>query len=152
MRQADIVTGVLLLGAAIFLVIDASQMPYMTEDGVPGPGFWPLWIALCIGLLSLLLLFQALRNRSQTYGQPVITRVFWRNALVVIGGSAVAMALVPLIGMLVAVGLLVGFLSWALGTRRPRTNLLLVVLSPLCFLLVFEKGLDVQLPVGLFGF
>lgn len=126
-------------------------MKYL-DDGVPGPGFWPIWVAILIGGLSLILLYGAIRSRPDSTSKPVFTKEFWRNSAIVIGGSAIIMLLVQFIGMLAGIGILVGFLSWMMGTKSYRTNVALAVLSPVFFWLVFEKALDVRLPIGLLGF
>lgn len=151
MWRANIITGLLLLFASFYLIVDAGRMTYFI-DGVPGPGFWPIWVAILICGLALLLLYGAVRDRSNVILKPVFNKEFWRNSAIVIGGSAVAMLLVQFIGMLAGIGILIGFLSWALGTKSYKTNVALAVISPIFFWLVFEKALDVRLPTGLFGF
>lgn len=151
MRRADIVIGLLLLFGSLYLIFDASKMNYLS-DGVPGPGFWPIWVAIMICAMALLLLVGSIRSQPKAASKPVFTKEFWRNSAIVIGGSAVAMLLVQFIGMLAGIGILVGFLSWALGTKSYKMNMALLIISPFFFWLVFEKALDVRLPASLLGF
>jgi putative tricarboxylic transport membrane protein len=153
MRRANIITAILMLMFAGYVFIDSIRMEYMTSDKVPGPGFIPLWIAILIGIVSLLiLLFNAVINRSDTDKSPRFNLRFFSNTLKVIGGSSLSMICVKFLGMLISIGLLTGFLSWSMGTKGWKTNLLLTVLTPVFFYLIFQKALEVNFPQGIFGF
>jgi hypothetical protein len=136
---------------SLYFIWDAISMEYVI-DGVPGPGFFPLWIAILMGVIALFILYDAARNKSEENKKPIFNKKFWRNTGIVIGGSVISMLLMYIIGVLAAVGLLTGFLSWALGTKGYKINLSLTVFTPLAFWLIFEQALQVNLPKGLLGF
>ncbi|HWJ02290.1 MAG TPA: tripartite tricarboxylate transporter TctB family protein [Verrucomicrobiae bacterium] len=153
MKRANIITAILMLIFAGYVFIDSIRMEYLTVDKVPGPGFIPLWIAVLIAVIALLILIYNLAlNRPDTDKNPSFDRKFLFNTLKVIGGSALSMMLVKPLGMLVSIGLLTGFLAWSMGTKGWKTNLLLSILTPVFFYLIFQQGLEVNFPKGLFGF
>jgi len=151
MRRADIITSLAILIISLYFIWDAVRMEYVI-DGVPGPGFFPVWIAILMSVVALFILYGAVRDKSSAGKKPIFNQKFWRNTGIVIGGSVLAMLFIDTIGMLAAVGLLTGFLSWALGTKSYKTNLALAVFTPLVFWLIFEHALQVNLPKGLLGF
>ncbi|MBZ4654436.1 MAG: hypothetical protein JG781_1777 [Peptococcaceae bacterium] len=152
MKGANIITSIVLLLFGAYVIWDAIKMEYII-DNVPGPGFLPLWTGIfIIGLAFLMLYNNTLGNKPDSTKDPSFDKTFLRNVLVVIGSSTLAMVLVKVVGMLVAIGLLTGFLSWATGTKNMKVNAALTVVTPFIFWLVFEKALEVNFPNGLFGF
>lgn len=64
MRRPTIIAAALCLAIAIFAIIFAvTQLP-SGNQGVPGPAFFPIIIAILIALAALLLLISYLRNRD----------------------------------------------------------------------------------------
>lgn len=153
MRRANTITAILMLLFASYVFVDSIHMEYITKDNVPGPGFIPLWTGVLIAVVALLVLFyNVILNKPDSTESPKFDRKFWENSLKVIGGSAVSLLLVKLLGMLISIGLLTGFLSWTLGTKSWKINLLLMILTPVFFYFVFQQALEVNFPQGMFGF
>lgn len=123
-----------------------------------GPGFLPLVAGLGLALFSVLLLAEQLRAPAPEGPQPgtddfgrspqqrmrILRRVFVL--------LPVAVALVPLVGMVVAFGLLVLVISTWLEGRRPLPALALSAGSAAVIHGVFSVVLQVPLPTGVFGF
>lgn len=152
-RKANIITSLVLIGISLAIMLHSLQLGYHDGEGLPGPGFVPLWAGALIGILALMLLYaNTLGNRSDSAKQTVFDKKFARNVAVLIGSSALALALSKLVGMLVAIGLLAGYLSRALGVKKLTTNIAMTVLTPLAFWLVFGMLLEVRFPAGIFGF
>lgn len=150
------------LGAAVF----ASSFGYglLGEDARVGPGLLPMVTGLLLLLLSAgQLLARVLRGRAGTpdpaptadgtvpdasgHTEPQRVRRLWT----VVVALPVTVLLVPLLGFLVAFGLLVLFVA-ALVERRPPLVALLVTALVVAFGYgVFAVFLDVPLPTGLLG-
>lgn len=153
MKKANIITSLVLLVMSVYIVIMSYGYGYHDEEGLPAAGFVPLWTGAMIGLLSLIMLYSnTIGNRPDSNKTKVFDKRFYKNLLVLLGSSIVAMLLVPVIGMLAAIGLLTGYISWALGTKNMKMNIALMVLTPVAFWLVFSKLLEIQFPAGIFGF
>ncbi|MCX7781901.1 MAG: tripartite tricarboxylate transporter TctB family protein [Negativicutes bacterium] len=153
MRKANIVTSLIFIAASVYIVVQALGMEYMDKDGVPGPGFVPLWTGALIGFLALLMLYMnTVGNRPDSTKKQVFGRQFVKNVAKLLGSSVVAMALVPVLGMLPCIGILTGYLSYVLGTKNLKTNILMAVITPIAFWAVFTYALEVRFPAGLLGF
>ena len=72
-RRSDLILGAALLGVAGFFGMGALRMRYFTAIG-PGPGFFPRWLALLLGLLGLAILLRAWLGRSHITHLPKSVR------------------------------------------------------------------------------
>jgi putative tricarboxylic transport membrane protein len=131
---------------AIFgLVVSAQawRLPYWL-DRSPGPGFLPVWLGILLtGCATVLLVSTGRREPAQVPAEPPA------------GGSdpaalglitAVAAALVPVVGLIAASGLLTGAAAWRLGQRRPLAISTAAVVTPALVWLVFVRWLGMPLP------
>jgi putative tricarboxylic transport membrane protein len=142
----DGVSGIFWLAVAIFAIIQGHALKLGTASR-PGPGFFPFWGGVVLGLLSLLLL-------STTLGPgPRATASVFRSANVV----AVTIALLAYIVLLEPLGFpTVTFLFLLLLFRLEGRGWAFSALSAVagtvgCYAL-FQLWLKTQLPVGPFGF
>lgn len=139
------------LGAGLF----ASSFGYgiLGEGGRVGPGLLPMVTGLLLLVLSAAQLFARLRRPApadpDAPGPADARRVrqLWTVALAL----PVAVLLVPLLGFLVAFGLLVLFVSAVVERRPPLVALLVTAAAVACGYGVFAVFLDVPLPTGLAG-
>lgn len=56
MRKGDRIFGLICLGLSFWLILESRKFDYSTRY-TAGPGFLPFWLGVCLGLLSLYLLF-----------------------------------------------------------------------------------------------
>ena len=153
--NGDAISAALLAGLGAYILIEARQWAYMGPDG-PGPAFFPTWYGIALIALSLVVIVARLwRLRSSPENGKRMSaaersEVF--HALVVWLAFAVTIALLKVLGFMLAFGLLTFFIV-ALIYRRPWAAALGVGLgSAIGFYLVFTLALGVELPVGMFGF
>lgn len=153
MRKENIVTAIVLLLAAAYIVMQSIGMEYKDAEGVPGPGFIPFWSGALIGFLSLLTLYQNVgRAAVKDTQKAIFNKEFFQNVGKLLGASVVAMSLVNFLGMLTCIGLLTGYLSRVLGLKKIKVNIIMAVLTPVIFWLVFSLGLEMRFPEGPLGF
>ena len=148
--NGDVVSGGVLTGLGVFVVIEASRWDYLTPDG-PGPGFFPLWYGIALIALSLALMIGALKRRAAASE----TRADWREvgrALVTWAAFALSVALLKLLGFLLSFALLTLFIVSVMYRRPLGFGLAASVGSAAAFYLIFPLALNVALPVGVFGF
>ena len=67
MKKADRIFAIISLGLSGWLILESFKYDYMTTY-TPGPGFHPFWLGICLGLLSLFLMFDTFR-RKDTEGE-----------------------------------------------------------------------------------
>jgi len=150
MRRADRVTAVFLVGLAIVLGLEARRLAYWAAPRVPGPGFFPFWLAVGLALGAL-----GIVAESRWHGpDPLIwfpSREHLRRVgILTLLTGLLALAISPL-GMLAAVGLY--FLA-VLAIYTPGRWLLIsltAIGTPLALHLIFERWLKIPLPRGFLG-
>lgn len=150
-KTGDIVSGAVLAGLGGFIVMEARHWEYVGADG-PGPGFFPMWYGVAMIALSLLLVFSSLRRGAAVESaRPVNWREVGR-ALASWAAFSACIALLKVLGFVLAFGLLTLFVV-AVMYRRPLGVALAVAIgSAAGFYLVFPLALNVDLPAGVFGF
>jgi hypothetical protein len=149
-RRADQVTGVLLLAlSAWFGGVALQRYTYWSPTG-PGSGFLPVWLAVAMAVLAIALIVRATRAPDAGGAWRPDRRGLIR-LLAVAGATALFIALMPVVGMIVGsalfiVGLLRGLedYSWAasvaVGAGAAAVNYL-----------VFTYWLGVPFPTGVLG-
>jgi putative tricarboxylic transport membrane protein len=148
--NGDVVSGGVLAGLGIFVVIEARHWDYLAADG-PGPGFFPLWYGLALIALSLALVIGALKRGAAAPAQ----RVDWcemGRALLAWAALTAAIGLLSVLGFVVSFALLTFFIISIMYRRPLGFGLAAGAVSAAAFYLVFPLALNVSLPVGLFGF
>ena len=151
MRVADVITAALLLLLSAVVIYDALRLGVGWGSEGPQSGFFPFWLAALLALVSIVLLFQALRNRS---GEPFVTRDRF---------GPVFKVLAPLIGFIVitdppgpwsglglyvAAGLYLGFYMRWVGRHDWRTIVALATVVPVLSFIIFETWFLVPMPKG----
>lgn len=147
-KRGDVVSGALLAALGMFVVLEARQWEYLGPEG-PGPGFFPLWYGMVMIVLSLALVVSGAR------GAAPAGRLKWRevgSALVTWTAFTVCVALLKVLGFLLAFGLLTLFVVGVMYRQPWRVALAVAAGNVIGFYLVFPLALNVALPVGIFGF
>lgn len=139
----------LLFVCAIWL---SSRLPLQDALG-PGPGFFPLWLAMIGGVLSAALLVQTLRkpvpghdDEALMPDRPAVRRIL--AVLVLL--AAAALAFDPL-GFRLTALLFTAILLPALGARSPIVIALFSLTGSFVVFHIFYYMLKVPLPIGVFG-
>jgi putative tricarboxylic transport membrane protein len=146
--KGELLAAILLAGFGSFVIYEARGLPYHSEFG-PGPGFFPLWIGIGIVACSLCLIGAAIFRRGE--GIP-ISRAEMVRALSAWLAFALAVALLPLVGFGLSLGLLTAFLVLVLDRRSPWLAIGVALGLALVFHVVFAVALGVSLPAGPWGF
>ena len=144
--RGEIVAGVLCGLFAILWIATALGLPYM-GDYAPGSGFLPLWLGVCLLVLSVIHVGSRLRAPAlaQRAGH-------WRKVVAVTLGLVVCVAVIELLGFVVAVGAYLLFLLRGVEKEPWRTSLGVSVGTIAVLFLLFRVWLHVPLPKGPWGF
>ena len=149
MKIGDIISGAVLAGLGIFIIVEARGWDYTGAEG-PGPGFFPLWYGVLMVALSLLLMVMSVKRGAAT-GRAVNWHEVGR-ALTAWLALAICVALLKVLGFLIAFALFTFFLVYIMY-RRPLLPAIAVSVGVcLGFYLIFPLALNVGLPVGTLGF
>lgn len=147
----DLVTALVIGSFAVFVIYEASSLPYYSEYG-PGPGFLPLWLGMGILVLALSLVFANLLGFARIEEGVPQPRTAIGRALGGWVGLMVAIALLPWVGFGLSFAFLTTLLILVLEGRSPLTALGTAVSLSLGFYLIFALALGVPLPSGPWGF
>jgi putative tricarboxylic transport membrane protein len=151
LNKSELIAAALLFALGLSIIFQALAWTYLTPDG-PGPGFFPLWAGIGITVLSAGIAFFHI---YAVFNEQPVERTNWDGSARVLAGwagLAVAIALLKPAGFVVSFFLLTLFLVFFVFRRRFITALAVGIGSCAGFWLVFEKLLDVQLPIGPWGF
>ena len=147
-RSGDFWSGLVLAALGAWIVSEAWRWDYMTEEG-PGPGFFPLWYGSLMVILSLALVAGAVLKRPAGVGKPVQWNDLGRAMLCWVA-FVVSIALMPLAGFPVSFALLTWFIVAVMARQPQKIALPLAVGGAFGFYALFELGLDLTLPHGIF--
>jgi putative tricarboxylic transport membrane protein len=146
-------------GAAVCFVIFSAlvawgslSLEYYTKLG-PGAGFFPLWLGVAMGGLSLVWLVQVSRRR----GKPPAPASFPERAgivriLAIIASLVAATLVMNFLGFQVAMFLLLIFLLLVLGRQAVWLTVIIALAGSVGVYRVFVSYLDVQLPAASLAF
>ncbi|HEY8244622.1 MAG TPA: tripartite tricarboxylate transporter TctB family protein [Casimicrobiaceae bacterium] len=147
-RNGDVVSGLILAALGAFIVRQAWGWDYLTPDG-PGAGFFPRWYGMAMVVLSLMLVVRGMRQRAPP--TPNAHGASTRRVLACWAALVVCVLLVQPLGFPVSFALLGWFVATMLFGKRQRVAVPFSLAAAAAFWLVFDVGLDVALPRGLWG-
>ena len=152
MRAADRITAALLFVFAVGFAAGALGYYEFWGAGGPGPAFLPFWLGVAMSLLALMMLARALRNPDP--GEAWLPRgEALRHMLVVLGVTALFVALLKYVGMIIGTALFLAALVSYLGRHRWWVTLAISVAAAGFNWLVFVHWLRLPFPeVGIWIF
>ena len=107
--RGEIVAGLLCGLFAVLWIATALGLPYMGQYA-PGSGFLPLWLGVCLLVLSTVHVVSCLRAPP-----AAVAAGHWRKVVAVMLGLVICVAVIEPVGFVVAVGVLVFSVSVAVG-------------------------------------
>ena len=146
LRSGDFWSGLALAALGAYIVTEAHRWVYMGEDG-PGAGFFPMWYGGIMIVLSLVLVATTVLRPSRG------AEVRWKDvgrALTCWVAFVASVALMPVVGFPVSFALLTWFIVQVMFRERARVAIPVAAGGALGFYALFELGLDLTLPHGIF--
>ena len=145
------ITGVILLLFSVYIGWESLSLRYYTSLG-PGPGFFPLWLAVIMGILSLLMLYHATFGKSDPMPADFFaSKVGYLRAAAVCASMIWAVITMPVLGFRISMAVLFLWLQLTLGRVNPVVMVVVTALGSWGAFWVFDNMLKVPLPVGMFG-
>ncbi len=151
MRVLDAITAALLLFLSTIVMYDALRLGSGWGSEGPQSGFFPFWLAALLAAISLVLLLQAWRSRSE---KPFVTRDQFIPVLKVLGPLAGFILVTDPpgpwsgLGLYLAAGLYLGFYMRWVGRHDWRMVVALATVVPVITFLIFETWFLVPMPKG----
>ena len=151
-RRVHIVLGLLVAaGAAWMLYRSLTELPFMGDNGEPGPGYLPVLLTVCLIALGLALSVVSLVGpRARSGEAPTLSfgRAETGRALLVWVALALCTALLEPFGFLIAGEVLVLVIILIVERMRSIPSIVALVLLPPAFYVLFDVLLEVDLPMG----
>ncbi|HEX3786297.1 MAG TPA: tripartite tricarboxylate transporter TctB family protein [Pseudonocardiaceae bacterium] len=165
MHRADVVAGAAVAALGAFALVTALNLAFLSNSGVPGPGFFPTLLSGLLVVLGVLLAVFALRTRQVVASGPDTGDVTdvesaegedepsqGRRALRA-GGVwlcfAVAVPVLTVLGFVPAMAILIAVLLFGVERRYSWRSLVLAVVVPVAVFELFVHVLTIPLPGGL---
>jgi putative tricarboxylic transport membrane protein len=162
-RTMDIVVALLLLAGCGIVIFDSARLGFNWREGEgPAPGYFPFYVAVILGISSLINLASAVRGRGA--GEIFVTVRPFGRVLAVLIPSLVYVALiggtppvevpsfgqvhVPALGIYTASAIFIFAFMIVIGRENPLKALGVGVAVPVALFLMFEKWFLVPLPKG----
>jgi hypothetical protein len=152
MGKADRISGFFWLIFSVFVSYESYKLGLGTLYK-PGPGFLFFWIGVVIGILSVAVVMKSFQSRKPDEGREI---VFKKSNLTKVFLVLISLFLYSLfmerLGFLIVTLLLFIFLLGVIEKKRWSFTLVVSLIVTAMAYLVFEKGLQSQLPAGLLEF
>ncbi|HEY4191528.1 MAG TPA: tripartite tricarboxylate transporter TctB family protein [Mesorhizobium sp.] len=154
--KGDTITAVALIAFAGIFWVAADRLPKSALGGGVGADGLPKFLAVALGLLSLILLVQSLLRKEQKpteepgsdEDKPISLYAHMTSlGILVIGGISVL--LLPILGYTATIALLLVAMALYHGQKFTWTVAIYGVLGAVLLYLVFEKVLAVPMPEGI---
>ena len=142
--RAGFLLAVLFLAAA-YTYLAFTQLSYLTSAGRLGPGFMPRIYGVALVAMCLASLYADFRDPSSGHAVPAT----WRSAAVLALLTGVFVALLEVLGGLLAMIAFMGACLAVLNRGRWLQNALIAVLLPAGIHFVFSVWLRASMPRGL---
>jgi putative tricarboxylic transport membrane protein len=149
MRRPDRWSGFFWLAFSILVCIEAYRLDIGSYRN-PGTGFFPFWVGIVFGILSVLFLIQNFLKREKE--EIAFHEVDWRKVLLVMASLYAYALVLEKIGFIVSSFLLVAVLLKFVDNKKWHILILVGGVSALASYAIFELWLHSHLPKGIFGF
>jgi len=153
MNHRDRLSGLFWLAISIVLICVGSIRGKIGTFRYPGPGFFPFFLGVLLGLLSMILVVTSCSNRKG--GEPfrnLWKGRKWKNAMLVLVSIFAYALLLPRIGYLITTFGMMTVLFGLIERQRLWVQVSGALVTALVTYLVFDTWLDVNLPRGILGF
>jgi putative tricarboxylic transport membrane protein len=146
-RTVDIVVAILLLVVCAIVIYDSNRIGFHWIEGEgPAPGYFPFYIAIILGVSSLINLISAIRAPGPS-GVFVSLRPFGR-VLAVLIPSLVFVGLIEYLGIYVAAAIFILGFMLVIGRENFFKAVAVSIGVPLMLFFMFERWFLVPLPKG----
>jgi hypothetical protein len=163
MQRADVVAGTAVAALGAFALVTALNLAFLSNSGVPGPGFFPTLLSGLLVVLGILLAVISLRKRTATAEAPAdhedsvieVEERGPRDRLIRAGAVwicfAVAVPVLTVLGFVPAMAILIAVLLFGVERRLNWRSIVLAVVVPVGVYELFVHLLSIPLPTGVFA-
>lgn len=148
MKKASIVAAILSFAFGIFIMAIAMTFP-KSSNGVPGPGMFPIIIALIIMISSIAVLINSLKIKENNDKEIKFLSADSKRAYITMAILVVYLIVMPLVGFCVSTFcLMFAMIKWFSKKNIIHCALISLIITVVIFF-IFNKLLNVPLHFGL---
>jgi putative tricarboxylic transport membrane protein len=152
MKRPYQIAGAIFLLLAVFIAWESLQLKFYTSLG-PGPGFFPFWLAMILGLLAALMILHATFRRPDPMPADFFaSRAGYFRIGAILLALAATTVLMDVLGFPLTMLGTILFLLFSLGRPSLIVTLLVSVAGSFGCFYLFDRWLRIPLPTGFFGF
>ena len=152
MKRPWQIASFLFLAISIFVLVDSFEYSYRDRLG-PGPGFFPFWMSLITGILSLSLFLKTTLSKSNPTegGKFLPPREGAFRIFMILTALVFVLFSLDFLGFRISMLAFLLFLPVILGVRNWLVIPLLAIVGSFGVFHVFYYLLKLPLPIGIFG-
>jgi putative tricarboxylic transport membrane protein len=156
-RTMEIAVALILLVGCGIVIFDSARLGFGWREGEgPAPGYFPFWVAVILGIASLVNLASAVRGFGageifvslRPFGRVLAVLVPSIVYVALIGGISLGPVEIPALGIYVASAIFIFAFMLAVGRENPIKAAGVAVAVPVALFFMFEKWFLVPLPKG----
>lgn len=146
-RSMEIIVALLLLGGASIVIYDSVRLGFGWREGEgPAPGYFPFWVAVILGISSLVNLVNAARGEGA--GEIFVSLRPFGRVMAVLIPSLFYVGMIQYLGIYVASAIFMFAFMIVVGRENFFKAILVSAFVPVALFFMFEKWFLVPLPKG----
>lgn len=142
-NKRDFWSGIMFLTFGVLFMILSRQYQFGTAAKM-GPGYFPSVLG---GLMAALGLLICLTSTTKSAGTAALSKVGWRELVLVLAAVLSFAMLLPKMGIIVSLVVLIFIAGTASFEFRFRDTLISAIVLLILSYVVFVKGLELQFPL-----
>ena len=150
MDRRELLGGLFWLGISVFVCLKSIGLDLGTFNS-PGPGFFPFWSSLVMGVFAVFLLVGAYLYKRKTKITDLWKGIGWKKVIGVLFSLFLYPLVLPRVGYLISTFALIAFLLGSMERSKAWVGGIGALIVTLASYVVFYILLGVRLPRGLFG-
>lgn len=150
MKKRNFISGIILLAIAIGVLVEVNKLQ-IGKLSSPQAGFFPLILAVFLGILSLVFMGQAIKGRDEGEIPLWVSSGRWKILGLTVGVLFIFAIIFERLGYLISTFLLIALLFGAIGKRKWWMVIMVALFSTMASYLIFGVLLKSQLPAGILG-
>ena len=144
-RTMEVLVALLLLAGCAVVLFDSARLGFDWREGEgPAPGYFPFYVALVLGVSSLVNLAGALRGRGA--GESFVSLRPFGRVLAVLIPTLIYVGLIQYLGIYVASAIFIAAFMILVGWENPLKAVAVALVVPVGLFFMFEKWFLVPLP------
>jgi putative tricarboxylic transport membrane protein len=152
MEHRDRISSLIFLVFSVLTCVGSYRLPVgIGSWHDPGPGFFPFWAGVIMGILSFAAYWRALRTKGEDIG-PWYSREKWKKVLLIMAIISAYALVLETLGFVFSTFLLLFTLFKLTENQGWRLSVGGSLVVAAVSFVVFDRWLKLQLPKGFWGF